>query len=118
MDTPSQDEIRTVARTAGFELDVVECSDLELRTAIREIETLAAGANLSDLQCRALRQTLPMVILRTALSSKAPGSLPPQSRLRRWEFLRQASEQGVAAYVAVLRLFGIEPPSCLMEGPE
>ena len=110
--------LQDLARDKGFIASEEEYASVtEMVASIREIEDMTPGMPLSDVQCRSLMENVRRIIVRTAYSLDAVDSVRIQSRLWRWNFLRDASPRAADAYVEVLRYFEIEPPTCLFEGP-
>jgi hypothetical protein len=111
------ERIRALAAASGFGLDAQYCDDRLMIHAIREVEGLAEGQPLSPEQGLALRENLRRVLLRTSLAPSPGRSLAAQALRRRWIFLRTEDAAAADAYVAVLRLFELEVPKCLLPGP-
>ena len=114
---PSITEIVSSVVAAGFSLDTPYCDPVTMRNGVRKITPFGELPPLDADIRAALLENLRLVILHTAIGAQATDSLQVQSRLRRWELLRQASPRAADAYVAVLTLFQLEVPECLLEKP-
>jgi hypothetical protein len=114
MQSDARVRLIALAESSGFRLGEPYCSQAEMREGVRQVERLAAGATLTGSQRLALLENLRLVVLRTAAAPNPRQPLTAQSRLRRWEHLRAAAPHAADAYVAVLGLFEIEAPECLL----
>ena len=115
MDPVLEAELRQICEDLGFSLAIEYATQVEMTIAIRQINTLPAGARLTPSQQRALLENLRRAILRTG-SSGFVSSVEAQAQLPRWQFLWQSSPNAARAFMAVLERFEIPVPAALAGG--
>ena len=104
MDILFQQRLVELAAENGFDVTIRYATGAELVAGVRQIDDLAPGSALTDLQRRALLQNLVQVIRRTC-ASRQTEAIRVQANLYRFRFLRAAVPEAADAYVVVLIKF-------------
>lgn len=105
-----------ICKAARFDLHVIYASPEQMTRGVREVNALAAGERLSELQANALKENVRRAMVRTAARGFLP-SIAAQASLHRWLFLRQASPEAASAFLAVVGYVGLPAPGWAAQEP-